>query len=238
MSKIPRFRYGAPRLATISHEYSYGVCTNKHDSATVALRIRPRPITTTIRHECFKQFKTSVALPWSFGPESSRFTTIRHGSTTNHHGTPRYTTILQIVANRSGTVAKNRECVNGALRLILFWFCYDFLNVPVNNFSVISGRSHRTPGIYIINTSTSCSRTEHGEHCENFPMQYIFFFSCKNEICKNEIFNRKTLIFLICLLKTDREYPQYVLDQKIRISLPLHTRFSLQRGIHYTHMSS
>ena len=40
---------------------------------------------------------------------------IHHGSTTNHHGTPRYTTILQIMANRSGTVAKNRECVNGPL---------------------------------------------------------------------------------------------------------------------------
>ena len=77
------------RSLTNSREYSYGVSTNKHDSATVALRIRPRP----------------------------RFTTIHHGSTTNHYGTPRYTTILQIVANRSGTVAKNRECVNGAIAL-------------------------------------------------------------------------------------------------------------------------
>ena len=45
-------------------------------------------------------------------PESSRFIKIHHGSATNHHGTPRYTTILQIVANRSSTVDKNRECVN------------------------------------------------------------------------------------------------------------------------------
>ena len=104
------------RSLTNSREYSYSICTNKHDSAKVALRIRPCPIITTIRHECFKQFKTSVALLWSFWNhhDSSRFTTIHHGSTTNHHGTPRYTTILQIVANRSGTVAKNRECVNGA----------------------------------------------------------------------------------------------------------------------------
>ena len=123
------------RSLTNSREYSYGVCTNKHDSATVALRIRPRSITTTIHHECFKQFKTSVALPWSFPNhhDSSRFTTIRHGSTTNHHGTPRYTTILHIVANRSGTVAKNRECVNGALgersqaaRTIGPLICYSF----------------------------------------------------------------------------------------------------------------
>ena len=33
----------------------------------------------------------------------------------HHHGTPRYTTILQIVANRRNTVAKNHECVNRPL---------------------------------------------------------------------------------------------------------------------------
>ena len=101
---------------TNSCEYRYGVstnkhdsATNKHDSATVVLRIRSRPITTMIRHKCFKQFKTSVALLWSFP---------------NHHDSPRfyyklpwYTTILQIVANRSGTVAKNPECVNRPLRI-------------------------------------------------------------------------------------------------------------------------
>ena len=93
------------RSVTNSREYSYGVSTNKHDSATVALRIRPRPITTTIRHECFKQFKTSVALPWSFPKH-------HHDSPWFYYETPLYTTILQIAANRSGIVAKNRECVN------------------------------------------------------------------------------------------------------------------------------
>ena len=39
------------RSLTNSREYSYGVFTNKHDSATVALQIRPRPITTTARHD-------------------------------------------------------------------------------------------------------------------------------------------------------------------------------------------
>ena len=74
------------RSLTNSREYSYGVGTNKHDSATVALRIRPCPITTTIRHECFKQFKTSIALPWSFPNhhDSSRFTTVLLRITTVH----------------------------------------------------------------------------------------------------------------------------------------------------------
>ena len=89
------------RSLTISREYSYGVSTDKHDSATVALRIRQRPITTTIRHDTPRMFK--------------QFKTIYHGSTTNHHGTPRYTAILQIVATRIATVAKNRECVNRPL---------------------------------------------------------------------------------------------------------------------------
>ena len=95
------------RSLTNSREYSYGVSMNKHDFTMVALRIRPHPITTTIGHECFKQFKTSVALPWSFPNhhDSSRFTTIHHGSTT----------ILQIMTNRCGTIAKNRECVNRPL---------------------------------------------------------------------------------------------------------------------------
>ena len=102
------------RSLTNSRKYSYGVSATKHDSATAALRIRPRTITTTIRHECFKQFKTSVALPWSFPNyhDSSRFTTIHHDSPRFYYKSPRYTTILQIVANRSDAVAKNRECVN------------------------------------------------------------------------------------------------------------------------------
>ena len=97
--------------------------------STIPLRLRYElghaqlpPRFTTIRHECFKQFKTSVALPWSFPNhhDSSRFTTIHHGSTTNHYGTPRYT-ISQIVANRSGTVAKNR------VSLFFFFFLFFFL---------------------------------------------------------------------------------------------------------------
>ena len=104
---------------TNGRKYSYDVSTNKQ----FPLRLRYElghaqlpPRFTTIHHECFKQFKTSVALLWSFPNyhDSSRLTTIHHGSTTNHHGLPRYTTIFQIVAKRSGTVAKNRECVNGA----------------------------------------------------------------------------------------------------------------------------
>ena len=93
-----------------SREYSYSVSTNKHDSAAVALQIRPSPITTTIRDECFKQFKTLVALPWSFPNhyDSPRF----------YYESPWYMTILQIVANRSGTVAKNRECVNRPLETL------------------------------------------------------------------------------------------------------------------------
>ena len=115
VSKIPRFRYGAPRLATVSQ--AANIATVSVRISTIPLRLRYElghahlpPRFATIRHECFKQFKTSIALPWSFPNyhDSSRFTTIHHGSTTNHHGTPRYTTILQIVANRSGTVAKNR----------------------------------------------------------------------------------------------------------------------------------
>ena len=113
------------RSLTNSRVYSYGVSMIKHDSATVALRIRPHPITTTIRHGTprFKQFKTSVALSFPNYHDTSRFTTIHHGSSTNHQGTPRYTTILQIVANRSGTVAKNRECVQP--RLHIHDFLYD-----------------------------------------------------------------------------------------------------------------
>ena len=112
--------YGLSRIAA-------NIATLSVRISTISLRLRYElghahlpPQFATIRHECFKQFKTSVALPWRFPNyhDSSRFTAIHHGSTTNHHGTPRYTTILQIVANRSGTVAKNRECVNGALKLI------------------------------------------------------------------------------------------------------------------------
>ena len=114
------------RSSTIGYDLSRiaaNIATVSVRISTILLRLRYElghaqlpPRFATIRHKCFKQFKTSVALPWSFTNhhDSSRFTTIHQGSTTNHHGSPRYTTILQIVANRSGTVAKNRECVNRA----------------------------------------------------------------------------------------------------------------------------
>ena len=47
-------------------------------------------------------------------PESSRFIKILHGSTTNHHNTRRFYKSWRI--GRSGTVAKNGECVNRPLR--------------------------------------------------------------------------------------------------------------------------
>ena len=77
------------RSLTNSRKYSYHVSTNQHDNATVALRIRPHLITTTIRHKCFKQFKTSVALRWSFPNhhDPSRFTTVLIQITTVHHST-------------------------------------------------------------------------------------------------------------------------------------------------------
>ena len=84
------------------------------NKATVSVRIRTIPLRlryelghaqlpprfATVRHECFKQFKTSVALPWSFPNhhDSSRFTTIHHGSTTNHYGTRRFYKSWRIVA--------------------------------------------------------------------------------------------------------------------------------------------
>ena len=79
------------RSLTNSREYSYGVSTNKHDSATAALTV------------------------------------------TNHYGLPRYTTILQIFANRSGTVAKNRECVKACLHIHDFWlrFRYEICKIVV-----------------------------------------------------------------------------------------------------------
>ena len=110
---------------------AHGACTVRYGTSTIhggsrrgqswSSVAKPWMIRRTTVHECFKQFKTSVALLWSFPNhhDLSRFTTIHHGSTTNHHGTPRYTTILLIVTNRSGTVGENRECVNGALGISL-----------------------------------------------------------------------------------------------------------------------
>ena len=60
-----------------AHEYTYGATKNEPGSATVELRLRPRPQSTTIRHESFKRFKI-VALSWRFpiGQKSSRITTV------------------------------------------------------------------------------------------------------------------------------------------------------------------
>ena len=46
-----------PRTPTNNNEFTHGTTRNEHDSATVVLRFRPFPQATTVRHECFKQFK-------------------------------------------------------------------------------------------------------------------------------------------------------------------------------------
>ena len=48
------------------HDSTHGAAKNEPDPATVALRFRPRPQSTTIHHECFKWFKIVVALPGRF----------------------------------------------------------------------------------------------------------------------------------------------------------------------------
>ena len=104
-----------PRLATISHEYSYDVSTNKHDFATVALRIRPSPVTTTIRHECFKMFKTSVALPWSFP---------------NHHDSSRFTTVLLRIPTVHNDFTNRGECLRHCSQKS--WMCKQALREIIN----------------------------------------------------------------------------------------------------------
>ena len=39
----------SPKTPTNDHEYTYGATKNEPDSATVELRLRPRPQSTTIR---------------------------------------------------------------------------------------------------------------------------------------------------------------------------------------------
>ena len=58
--------------------YSYGATKNEPDATTVELRCRPRPKSTTIHPECFKWFKTVVALSWRFlnHQDSSHITTV------------------------------------------------------------------------------------------------------------------------------------------------------------------
>ena len=67
MSVIPRF---TPNTQDSIH----GATKNEPDSATVELRLRPRPQSTTIHPECFKRFKIVVALSWRYPAK-------------NHHGT-------------------------------------------------------------------------------------------------------------------------------------------------------
>ena len=68
----------SPRLSTNDPEYTYGAATNEPDAATVELRFRPRPQSTTNRPECFKRFKIVVALSWRFPnrQDSSRIATV------------------------------------------------------------------------------------------------------------------------------------------------------------------
>ena len=50
------------RMPTNGHDYTYGATKNEPDAATVELRCRPSPQSTTIHPECFKRFKSVVAL--------------------------------------------------------------------------------------------------------------------------------------------------------------------------------
>ena len=59
--------YERSRMATIPPTVpTHGSAKNEPDPATVELRIRPRPQSTTIHSECFKRFKIVVALPGRF----------------------------------------------------------------------------------------------------------------------------------------------------------------------------
>ena len=48
------------------HDSTHCAAKNEPDPATVELRFRPRPQSTTIHPECFKRFKIVVALPGRF----------------------------------------------------------------------------------------------------------------------------------------------------------------------------
>ena len=48
------------------HDSTHGAAKNEPDPATVELRFRPRPQSTTIHPECFKRFKIVVALSGRF----------------------------------------------------------------------------------------------------------------------------------------------------------------------------
>ena len=67
----------SPRTLKNGHDSIHGATKNEPDSATVELRFRPRPQSTTIHPECFKRFKIVVALSWRFPnrQDSQRITT-------------------------------------------------------------------------------------------------------------------------------------------------------------------
>ena len=59
------------------HDSNHRAAKNEPDPATVELRFRPRPQSTTIHPECFKRFKIVAALP-------GRFPKNHHGTITVH----------------------------------------------------------------------------------------------------------------------------------------------------------
>ena len=111
VSVIPRFT----RTPKNDHKYIYGATMNKPDSATVKLRFRPRPQSTTIRSEFFKWFKIVVALSLRFPnhQDSSGITTVQlsQAPVTLSRFKPRFTTthpdLRQMV--KSGCIGMRRD---------------------------------------------------------------------------------------------------------------------------------
>ena len=68
----------SPRTLKNGQDSTHGATKIEPDSATVELRFRPRPKSTTIHPECFKRFKIAVALSWMFPnrQDSLRITTV------------------------------------------------------------------------------------------------------------------------------------------------------------------
>ena len=101
MSVIPRIHPDSSRTLKNGHDSTHGAAKNEPDPATVELRFRPRPQSTTIHPECFKRFKIVVALPGGsriakIPQESSRYyygsCRCLYGATTNHADAPRFDT--------------------------------------------------------------------------------------------------------------------------------------------------
>ena len=68
----------SPRTLKNGHDSTHGANKNEPDSATVELRFRRRPQSTTIHPECFKRFKIVVALSSRLpkSQDSPRITTV------------------------------------------------------------------------------------------------------------------------------------------------------------------